>query len=528
MKPYVKVIKVTDPCKSAYEATSAVVKENVSGKKILLKPNTGFDGAPMSGLCNHPEFVRGVIRFFKDNNAGEIFVGDSSVIGVNSLQALKSAGIYDVCQEEGVHCMDLNESGPIEKKIENGYVVDSILLSRILYDVDIIVCLPVMKTHMYTGASLSIKNMKGGMYKREKNKLHRLTKSAPEGRTEKVLDFGILDLTTVLYPDYAITDGIIGMEGFGPSGGTPRPFGYITASASPVACDMVSLKMMGLTLEEVGHVKLVAERDNITYDNIVVEPMDYEKWCENFVTPSQARLSLNCDNLEYIDESACSACHATLTQFLRYHSDKFKDGEKISIFAGKDLSEEEIKSKGDKAYLVGSCTAKFRHLAPFCNGCPPVTSEMLKMIWNMYGVTINSIGQDIFLFQTMNYKIMINPFFTENSEIRASIEDFAPTHICLSNYANGRINDTIKLATKNNSEVYINEFPEDAFGEINVVNSKIDERIKCEFGSIHWVATKDNKACAGILLDIEGVRIYYGFDSIENTNLDVLKKNGVD
>ncbi|HHY71154.1 MAG TPA: hypothetical protein GX519_05815 [Thermoanaerobacterales bacterium] len=59
--------------------------------------------------------------------ASEIIVGDSSVIGVDSVEALKYAGIFDVCAQEGVICMDLNASAPVQKKITNGYVVDDIL-----------------------------------------------------------------------------------------------------------------------------------------------------------------------------------------------------------------------------------------------------------------------------------------------------------------------------------------------------------------------------------------------------------------
>ncbi len=504
MSTFVKVLKVNDIndanqiCKSAYEVIKAVMHEDVKGKKILLKPNTGFDGKAKSGLCTHPEVIRGIIRYFKDNFSEKIYVGDSSVIGVKSLQALKSAGIYDVCQEENVTCLDLNESGPIEKKIENGYVVDSILLSNILFDVDIIVCVPVMKTHMYTGASLGIKNMKGGMYKREKNKLHRLTKSAPEGREEKALDFGILDLTTVLYPHYVVTDGIVGMEGFGPSGGTSKHFGCICASACAVSCDMVTLKLMGIELEDVGHVKLLAEQKQVNYRTIQVDPPNYIKWKSDFITPSQARLALNCEKLEYVDESACSGCHATLTQFLRYHADKFSDGEKITIFAGKDIDPEEIKARGKNAYLVGACTAKYKDLAPFCQGCPPVTSEMLKMIWNMYGVTINALENDAVNLQTMNYKILINPY---NALSYEKIKSLEPTHICLFDEKNKDI------ATKLDAEVYA------CFEGEKIITSEFRNVLKTEFGFVKLLPSINNPKSIGALsFGIESINIVYVYD----------------
>ena len=489
MRPYVKVIEVTDPCTSAYEAAKAVIQEDVQGKKVLLKPNTGFDGPAKTGLTTHPELVRGVVKYFKEGGASQIIVGDSSVIGINSLEALKNSGIYDVCQEEGVICMDLNDSGPIEKKIPGGYLIDSVLLSNILYEVDITVSLPVMKTHMHTGATLSIKNMKGGMYKREKNKLHRMSRPVPEGRNERSLDYGILDLTQVLYPDYAITDGIIGMEGFGPSGGTSKPFGYITASSEPVACDMISMKLMDLTLEDVGHVNLVAEAKGLTYDSIQVEPDSYEEWHQHFQTPAEARLNLSCDNLEYIDESACSACHATLTQFLRYHGDKFQDSERISIFAGKDIDEAVIKDRVPAAYLVGNCTARFRQLAPFCKGCPPVTSEILKMVLNMYGVTVNNLGSGTLLLQTMNYRLLINPM-----AVTKAIDDIKPTHICLTISDDAVYDAGLMLAAKYNAELYLSPSLDLRQTDgVSQIQGTEDTPIKTEFGHVLFTGFSENE-----------------------------------
>jgi uncharacterized protein (DUF362 family) len=518
VKAFVAVLEVDDPCATAYQAAEMVIQEDLSGKRILLKPNTGFDGPEKSGLCTHPEVVRGVVRFCKDQGASEIVVGDSSVIGIDSLSALKSAGIYAACQEEGVTCMDLNESGPIEKKIPDNYLVDSILLSNILYDVDVIISLPVMKTHMYTGATLGIKNMKGGMYKREKNKLHRIGKAVPEGRKEKSLDFGIRDLTHVLYPDYVITDGVVGMEGFGPSGGRSKPFGYITASAEAVACDMVSMKLMGLGLEDVGHINLVAEERGFNYNNIEVEPADYEKWAVHFQTPAEARLNLACDNLEFIDESACSGCHATLTQFLRYHADKFQDGEKITIFAGKDLDREEIKARGKNAYLVGNCTAKYRDLAPFCKGCPPVTSEIIKMVMNMYGVTTNNHGKGRFLLQTMNYRLALNP-----SGDLTAIRKAKPTHICVTDKREETCAAALALAKEFNAELYL---PENAqclkTGVIHPIFGKAGLPVKTEFGSVTY------DEAGNVSFNMENMDLYFSFDMARNEACDMIVQASYD
>ena len=73
----------------AYDAIERVFVDNAQGKRILLKPNAGRKGKANTALCTGPEVVRGVIRFFKDRQAGEILVGDGALWGVNVWEALK-------------------------------------------------------------------------------------------------------------------------------------------------------------------------------------------------------------------------------------------------------------------------------------------------------------------------------------------------------------------------------------------------------------------------------------------------------
>jgi len=47
-------------------------------------------------------------------------------------------------------------------------------------------------------------------------------------------------------PDFAIVDGIIGMEGNGPIQGSPKPSGVLILGDDPVAVDATSARVMGL------------------------------------------------------------------------------------------------------------------------------------------------------------------------------------------------------------------------------------------------------------------------------------------
>lgn len=374
------------PWEMAYNALEEVFIDDANGKKILLKPNIGRIGPAESGICTHPEVVRGLIRFFKDNNAGEIYVGDGAIFGVNEWEAIESSGIKKVCIEEGATPVDLDEFQPVEKLIPNGIIVDKLKFTSFIDQVDIIVSVPVIKTHMYTRATLSIKNMKGCLYKKEKTILHRVLKESPDRSKGLTLDYGIADMAEVLLPDYAVIDGIVGMEGFGPSVGTPKRLDIVLASKDPVAADYIAVELMGMDHNQVPHVNLTQERCGKTaYENIIVDPKDYIKYSKNFILPSMEKLKGVYPNVTIVEKGCCSGCSATIMSFLKTHNHKLPEDFKYILAAGKDLKAEDILNKN--TFLIGICTKEHIEAGlPFCQGCPPVGSRILDTIQKEAGV----------------------------------------------------------------------------------------------------------------------------------------------
>lgn len=533
MKHFVKVLHGPDHAEKAYRAISAVCTHDVTGKQVLLKVNTGFKAEPRSGICTSPDVVEGVIRYFREKGAGRILVGDSSIVGVDSLEALASAGIRDVCEKTGVECVDLNSFDPVDKKIPGGIMVDSILFSSAPFESDIVVSMPVMKTHMYTGATLSIKNMKGCMYKREKTKLHRLSKPLPPDPRGRSLDYGLLDFTKVCYPDYAVVDGTVCMEGFGPSGGTPVNLDVVLAGSEPAAADLVALKLMGIPLEDVGHLLLISEARGVSYDTIETDPADCSPYSRKFVTAGEARLGLHSDKIVMEDESACSACHAALIQFLRYHQHDFEDGEVYTIFAGKDVNKDDI-LKAKNPCLVGNCTARFKDLAPFCRGCPPIPSEIKKTLKGEAGISITFLGHSCFRVRSKEYSILFDPFLTGNPAANVNADDVSATTILLTHGHGDHLGDTVSIARRCRSTVFATVetaslLPE----EIKVEPGQIGGYIRTDFGGVkflpafHGSGVAGGLAC-GFLLEIEGKKIYFAGDTGLTVEMSLLAEDEID
>ena len=377
--PDVYVVQGGTPAQMAYDAISKVFQEDPADLSVLLKVNTGFKGPAASGLCTHPEVVRGLIRYFKERNTKKIYVGDSSIVGVDSVEALKSAGIWDVCREEGVECLNLDESGMREQEIPDPIMVSRLKMSNLPFEVDRVISVPVIKTHMYAGVTLSIKNMKGCLFQKDKTRLHRINQAPPDIHKGKCLDYGIVDLTKVCYPNYVVIDGVVAMEGFGPSGGTPVELGLVLASDDALSADLTAIQLMGMAVDAVPHLNLVREHRGLDPVDIHVYPADYLKWARRFQLASEHDLHLNYPNPRVVDRGACSACHAAMVQFFRYHHQEYENGPEATLVFGGDATAADC--QGSRVVLVGNCTAKLRGEGrAFCKGCPPVPSQIARTI----------------------------------------------------------------------------------------------------------------------------------------------------
>jgi uncharacterized protein (DUF362 family) len=134
--------------------------------------------------------------------------------------------------------------------------LEKVYLPNTVLGADLLVSMAKMKTHHWTGATLSMKNLFGtvpsGIYGWPKNVLHWAG-----------IPHCIADLYTLFPKTFAIVDGIVGMEGNGPIQGTPRTAGVVVAGASPVAVDATCCRIMGLDPARIGYLQLAAGVQNL-------------------------------------------------------------------------------------------------------------------------------------------------------------------------------------------------------------------------------------------------------------------------
>lgn len=369
-----------DPYDNTRKALANIDLSPAKDKRVLLKPNAGRHAIPATGVTTHPQVVAAAIDAFREAGA-DVALGESPITGVKALEAFESCGIASITEERNCPLIDMDARRFVPLEVPDGIAIRSLKLCREIIEYDIVVSIPVMKTHMHTVVTLSVKNMKGCLWRHSKVDLHMLP--VIDGIDEKPLDIAIADMTSVLRPHLSIIDGTIGMEGLGPSAGTPKALGVVVVGVDAFAADSIACELMGISAGDVPHLQMAARRGYgvIDLNKICVSPENWKDLSSPFaLSPDQ--LSLEFPGFTILDEQSCSACQSTVLMFLKQYGkelrDQLTDDKDIVIAIGKGHEKLPYDT-----LCVGNCTARHKKNRAFVPGCPPVASEILNEYFKM-------------------------------------------------------------------------------------------------------------------------------------------------
>jgi len=216
----------------------------VKDKIVLLKPNlVGLD--PLGVMNTHPVVIAATRESFLRLGASQVLIGDGPAMDRDTEAILESVRLREFVGPLARIFVDLNideiERVALATKASR---LKELYMPKTILGADLVVSMPKLKTHHWAGVTLSLKNMfgvvPGSCYGWPKNVLHWAG-----------IDNAILDINAAVKPDFAIVDGIVGMEGNGPIQGTPRAAGVLILGNDPVAVDATSCRVMGLIPERV-------------------------------------------------------------------------------------------------------------------------------------------------------------------------------------------------------------------------------------------------------------------------------------
>jgi uncharacterized protein (DUF362 family) len=379
----------------AYKNTINVLKRidlsPAKGKKVLLKPNAGRLASKGEGITTDPLVVAAAIDSFKQAGA-EVSVGESPITGVTAMEAFEATGIAAVTLERNCELIDMDKRPFVALEIPEGRAIKKIKVCADVFDHDFIVSIPVMKIHMHTLATLSLKNMKGCLWRRSKVDLHMLPML--KDINEIPLNVAIADMSGVLRPHLSIVDGTVGMEGMGPSGGKAKKLGLVVAGTDAFAVDSIACRLMGLCAENIPHLRMGAERGYgvIDIEKIKIHPETWINLVSPF-SPPPKNLSIEFPKINILDKNSCSACQSTLILFLKKYGeavlDYFPENTNISMAIGKGHDK-----VPQNTICIGNCMAKANQ-EKFVKGCPPVGSEILKTITGKTSLDSDKVKKEV-------------------------------------------------------------------------------------------------------------------------------------
>jgi uncharacterized protein (DUF362 family)/Pyruvate/2-oxoacid:ferredoxin oxidoreductase delta subunit len=245
------------------------------GMRIGIKANLVSFLRPEAAGTTHPALLCALTALLRERGA-EVVVGDSpgglyTAAYVNRIYSVTGMKQVQACGAQ------LNSNFRVaEAHFPAAYRAKHFSYTAYLDDCDAIINFCKLKTHGMMGLSAAAKNLFGVVPGTMKPEYH--------FRYPDPMDFAhmIVDLNAYFQPRLQIVDAVEGMEGNGPTSGTPRHIGCVIAGHSPHQVDLLCTTLIGLPAERVPTLRAARERQLVPER---VEELELEGDWRSFVVP---------------------------------------------------------------------------------------------------------------------------------------------------------------------------------------------------------------------------------------------------
>ncbi len=269
---------IRDAITRAMEPLGGFSPFELRGKTVLLKPNLVRAIDPDRAAVTHPAFIAEVARLCYLHGAGHVQVGDSPGIGTAASVA-KAIGLDRELRAVGAEIIELKTAKVVDRGLDNGRF-ESLNFSQEALAADVLINLPKPKAHCQMVMSCAVKNLYGCVPGRTKALRHCMVDNSRYTFARM-----LIDNAKILAPALTIVDGIVAMEGQGPTSGEPRPWGWILAGRDYVAIDRVIAEAFGYdsdaipTLTAAFHMRVGTVRpDLITISGATIDELRLANW----------------------------------------------------------------------------------------------------------------------------------------------------------------------------------------------------------------------------------------------------------
>jgi uncharacterized protein (DUF362 family) len=224
---------------------------DVRGKRVVLKPNL-VEFEPESTINTHPLLVHAAYEAFRSLGAASVAIAEGPGHRRNTLDMADAAGYFHTVSNFEDVFTDLNLDDVTHVRPRRQFSrLEKLYLPNTVLGADLLVSMAKLKTHHWTGATLSMKNLfgvvPGGVYGWPKNVLHWAG-----------IHECIADLHALFPRQFALVDGIVGMEGNGPIQGTSKAAGVLVAGSDPVSVDATCCRIMQIDPYQIAYLRFAS------------------------------------------------------------------------------------------------------------------------------------------------------------------------------------------------------------------------------------------------------------------------------
>ncbi|MGQ9454909.1 MAG: DUF362 domain-containing protein [Armatimonadota bacterium] len=233
--------------RAAVEALGGMGKLVKKGDFVAIKPNIAWNRPPESAATTNPDVVATIVRLCKEAGADRVLVLDH-VIDRPAEGVLGLSGIKDAAERAGAEVKAIQRESdyqPID--IPKGKLLKSDTVARDILQADVLINVPIAKTHSATRLTLGLKNLMGCNWDRQ------------SWHQSPSLDQCIADYATRIRPDLTVLDATRILLTNGPKGpGQTKHLDRVIVGTDPVAVDAYGATLFGLRPDEIAHIVFAA------------------------------------------------------------------------------------------------------------------------------------------------------------------------------------------------------------------------------------------------------------------------------
>jgi uncharacterized protein (DUF362 family) len=252
----------------ALQPYSKQIRQAIGHRRVVIKPNNVSTEIPL--CASHVDTLDGILEFLKSiRKIDNVIIAESAANGP-TFDGFKNYGYFTLADKYPVKLVDLDQEGSEILYVfdEKDFKPHAVRFSKIILSPDsYIISSARMKTHDWSVVTLSLKNIvfgapikdPGFAFGKNRREGSKSDKSIVHGSGFRGINYNLYDLAPRLHPHLAVIDGFEGMEGNGPSRGTPVDHRVCVVSTDWLAADRVAVELMGIDFSMIGYLNYCAQ-----------------------------------------------------------------------------------------------------------------------------------------------------------------------------------------------------------------------------------------------------------------------------